>query len=50
MKLAPMPDVLADPDYTHLKAQELGGFRTVLAVPLLREGHPVGVMAFSAPW
>jgi two-component system, NtrC family, sensor kinase len=40
-------DVLADPEYTHIKAQKLGGFRTVLAVPLLREGHPIGVMALA---
>jgi len=46
-RTAHIPDVLADPDYTHLKAQELGGFRTVLAVPLLREGHPVGVIALA---
>jgi GAF domain-containing protein len=46
-KAVHIPDVLADPDYTHLKAQELGGFRTVLAVPLLREGHPIGVIALA---
>jgi two-component system, NtrC family, sensor kinase len=42
-----IPDVLNDPDYTWAKAQELGGFRTVLGVPMLREGVPVGVLALT---
>ena len=42
-----IPDVLNDPDYTWAKAQELGGFRTVLGVPMLREGVPMGVLALT---
>src|SRR5262249_11846991 len=42
-----IPDVLADPEYTWRDAQRLGGFRAVLAVPLLREGIPAGVMVAS---
>jgi GAF domain-containing protein len=42
-----IPDVLNDPDYTWAKAQELGGFRTVLGVPMLREGKPIGVLALT---
>jgi two-component system, NtrC family, sensor kinase len=42
-----IPDVLADPDYTWAEAQRLGGFRTILGVPMLREGVPIGVLGLA---
>jgi signal transduction histidine kinase len=40
-------DVLADPDYTWAEAQSLGGYRTVLGVPMVREGVPMGVLTLT---
>ena len=42
-----IPDVQADPDYTFADAKRLGGFRTILAVPMLREGNAIGVIALT---
>ena len=42
-----IPDVLADPDFTWNEGQRLGGFRTVLGVPMLREDVAVGVLALT---
>jgi PAS domain S-box-containing protein len=36
-------DVLADPEYDLAQAQKLGGYRTLLCVPMLREGALIGV-------
>ena len=41
-----IPDVLADPEYA-LPAAVVGNFRSVLAVPLLREGKPIGAIGIG---
>ena len=37
-------DVLADPEYAMHELQKRAGYRTVLGVPLLREGVPIGLL------
>src|SRR5690606_9965870 len=39
-----IPDALADPEYGMREAQGLMGFRTLLGVPLMREGTAIGVI------
>jgi len=41
------PDVLADPDYRLSEVQRLGDYRSLLAVPLLREQETIGVFSLS---
>jgi GAF domain-containing protein len=42
-----IPDVLADPEYTASGYQKAFGYRTTLAVPLLRDGTTIGVFALN---
>ncbi len=42
-------DVQLDADYDWPEARKLAGFRTILGVPLLREGAPIGVLGLSRP-
>ncbi|HEX9168253.1 MAG TPA: GAF domain-containing protein, partial [Roseiarcus sp.] len=42
-----IPDVLADPNYAASEYQRLGNYRTILGVPLLREGEPIGVFIMT---
>ena len=46
-RIVHIPDVQADPDYTFAEAQRLGGFRTMLGVPMLREDVPIGVLSLT---
>jgi signal transduction histidine kinase len=39
-----IPDVLADPEYTYAEGQRVAGYRSMLGVPLLRDGTSIGVV------
>jgi GAF domain-containing protein len=45
-KTVHIPDVLADPEYDSA-AQKIGKFRTLLGVPLLREGAVIGALVLG---
>src|SRR5207237_8107400 len=46
-KAVQVADVLADPEYRFTQGAKVGGTRTMLGVPLLREGKPIGVIVSS---
>jgi GAF domain-containing protein len=41
---AHIADALADPQYTRSNSQRLGKYRSLLGVPLLHDGEPIGVL------
>jgi signal transduction histidine kinase len=46
-RLVHIADVKADPEYTLVEAPRLGDFRTILCVPMLREGVPIGILILT---
>jgi two-component system, NtrC family, sensor kinase len=42
-----IPDVMVDPEYNQPESQKLGRWRTMLGVPLLREGVPIGALTLT---
>jgi two-component system NtrC family sensor kinase len=42
-----IPDVLADPEYRATRYQELAGYRSVLSVPLVRDGTTIGLFGLG---
>jgi GAF domain-containing protein len=49
LKRAPeqIEDAATDPEYTLALARKIGGFRTMLGVPLMREDVPIGVFGLT---
>ena len=43
-KTVHLPDVLMDPEYKALDAQQVVGYRAILGVPLMRAGAPIGII------
>jgi signal transduction histidine kinase len=43
-RIVHIPDVLTDPEFSRQDTQERGRFRTMLGVPLMREGAPIGAV------
>src|SRR5262249_43526705 len=46
-KTVHLPDCLADPEYDMLESQQVGGQRTMLGVPLLRDGLVIAVISLQ---
>src|SRR5262249_52476265 len=46
-KSVQIPDVLVDPEYAFREVATIGGYRTILGVPLLREGVPICLMTLQ---
>ena len=44
-----IPDVFEDADFAATNAAVAGNFRSILAVPLTREGRPIGAIAVGRP-
>ena len=46
-KVVHIADVAADPEYTLAEGARLGDYRTILCVPMLREGVPIGLLVLT---
>jgi signal transduction histidine kinase len=42
-----VPDVLADSEYIFAEHARKAGYRTVLAVPMMRDGNPIGMLVLT---
>jgi GAF domain-containing protein len=46
-RMVHIPDIVADPEYKQGEITRLGGWRTMLGVPLMREGVPIGALTVT---
>jgi GAF domain-containing protein len=46
-RVVQIPDILADSEYNQAEAAKLGRWRTMIGVPLLREGTPIGALTLT---
>jgi len=46
-RMVHIPDILADSEYNQPEAAKLGRWRTMVGVPLLREGTPIGALTLT---
>ena len=46
-RIVHIPDILADPEYKYPWGYRLGRYRTMLGVPLVRDGVPIGVLSLT---
>jgi signal transduction histidine kinase len=46
-RVVQIPDVLADPEYALTEIRQAGRYRTLLGVPMLRDGVPIGSMVLG---
>jgi adenylate cyclase len=46
-RVVQIADVAADPEYALDEIREAGGYRTLLGVPMLREGEPIGTIVLG---
>jgi len=46
-RIVHLPDALADDEYRFFEAQKLGHFRTMLGIPMLRDGVTTGVLSLT---
>jgi signal transduction histidine kinase/DNA-binding response OmpR family regulator len=46
-RIVQVADVLNDPEYANYETQRVGGYRTVLGVPLLRAGSAIGAVLLT---
>src|SRR3989442_1664359 len=47
--VAEIPDIHADPDYEHGRTAKILNYRSILAVPMLKDDRPIGAIIIGQP-